>query len=282
MSLTLEEVQALDVGATVTILHGNGTREEWTTGSEGLLRNGATVPWRLFAGIARAGMIHTDIDPVPTAGRWYQTGSYRFFVHRVHEDTMWYTTLQTGPRGSVSRAIRSRLIGDWVSGGNRVELTSVEVQSLNQQFPTQVITQLANAVYTVDQSLTEALEKIDVQERAERIKARLETLAPTISNADLDQLLASVGWGRPREIDVRLRLQGTLRIDSQRMTEAFGSDFTFAGVNVSWSRDVVVQRAISEGTQCLCNQGELFREEATQYVPEGSGRWLITSTCTNH
>jgi hypothetical protein len=94
---TIGDLEGLSDGTAVAVKNfADGVATAFTKQAEGLAREGAVVPFRMFTGALEKGLVTDGQDEIPHAGQWYWRTNWMYFVHKVDETTVTYTLFRDG------------------------------------------------------------------------------------------------------------------------------------------------------------------------------------------
>jgi hypothetical protein len=287
---SLEALQAAADGTPVAVFDTSGRFAEFTKAATGLAQNGVTVPWSLFTGSVKQGLVRDNTHREPQAGEWWNNGRWWFYIARRNGEQIWHATIETQSNNTfqVNNWYASVPVGDFIARQTR---TKADESAVPETLRHPLFVNLLNQYHASRRDIEAQAEKVNEATRVSNatFRERLTQVAAQQSSPDLDSVLASVGWGRPRNLPVNVTIAGTCYVDGGSMasllsTPGLGGDgetgFTVSRTLVRFSRTVRIEVPITDGNECLC--GRNYREKVAAYFPANPHSVSTTARCTNH
>jgi hypothetical protein len=238
----MEQLEAVDPGGQVLVRDQNtGTHVAWDRVSDGLARNGVTLPLSKFTGAVASSLVLAHLDPEVGQVYWhssYADRRYRFVVLAVDTDRQEVEAIAFR-RSEIREHTRytfARLQSDW---------------RIDNEPPESIMVGLR-----VGQHMLGVMREVEVER--DRLREQIRQLNDITTNM----------------VSVSVRLTG--QVDVQPSDDTVRQTLNDQGVEIvrrrnaliSWRKDVQVPK---RGVGCQC--AALTREDVRPMVPTGTTTW---------
>lgn len=224
---TLEQFEALDVGARVTLTDG-GRRVEWTKFADGWQREGRAglVASRHFVGSINAGIVTLTTDLTPEPGTWLARGAYLWVVTDEPTASGTLPAVLFTSQGQVYHGSVELTRRDW-QRCTRLNASDVptqvpafqaiwsllEVLRAEQKSRAATRTSLEEAQEQVRQATASAVDAAAAADQLRLLAEAAKEFMVTGDESDLDSVLAEVGHPRNETVTVTVTVTGTSMVE---------------------------------------------------------------------
>jgi hypothetical protein len=290
---TMEQLEEVPVGESITVTDMDNTRKEFTRTDFGWANgDGATIPADLLLGAVTGGRVNRSEPPL-RHGTWLRRIAHpailRVLIER-NNDMLWsYLDITPGGVGYNHGATEAGVLRNYeVIPAARVEADGAltTYYRLACQFHATRTAgerlraengELVQRITTLNEDLSRTR-----QQFPENFVRDLHRVADNVSDHRLDNLLVEYEIGREREWQVEVALSGFSDVspDNDDIERGFDDDFSVdevsGSVRVDWSRTVTLSLV---GVTCVCE--DIDNDLLTNYLPGDyeSWDWEIEDGC---